>query len=129
MSNLDISYKYLNNIEYRKIPHEGILKGLFDNKILVIHGQGDDILDIYGFKNESFQAMRGFSYKDYEDCQREEFKVLKELEVEMIWCPDKERSWLVKANNKYEKREFNVFKKGKIFCTGLIIDLSRRNSK
>lgn len=126
MSNLENIYKELNNIDYRKEPHEGILNFMTDNKIIVIQGQSDDILDMYGFASEQFSAWDGFSFKDCdcEEFQREEFEILKDCGIEMIWCPDSDRSWLVKANDKYEKKEFNIIEDGEVYCTGLIIDLS-----
>lgn len=130
MSNIDELYNEINNIDYRKVPHEEILNAMMNNKLIVIQGQSDDILDMYGCASEQFSAWDGFSYLDYEceDFQKEEFEILKDCEVEMIWCPDNERSWLVKANNKYAKREFNILEDGKVYCTGLIIDLSRSSN-
>lgn len=127
MSKIDKLHEEINNIEYRKVPHEGILNFMTDNKLIVIQGQSDDILDMYGFRSEEFSARDGFSHKDYEceDFQREEFEVLKDCEIEMLWCPGDKRSWLVQANDKYNKKEFNVMEDGEVYCTGLIIDLSK----
>lgn len=129
MNQIDELYKRINNIDYRKYPSNDILNFMAKNNLIVIQGLSDDILDMYGFKSEQFSANNGFDHSQYEceQCYFEEFNILDKCGITMIWCPDEERSWLVKSNDRYETKEFNIIEDGQVYCTGLIIDISSMN--
>lgn len=117
----------LNNIDYMDMIPSDILKQAKENNILVLFGGSDDLFEIRGAITEELSAYEGFTYKDVEndpDIDKELRDILVENKIELIWCPDDERSWAFKLSIDSKYETFDILEDGEIFCTGVILDIS-----
>lgn len=126
MDILKHAHSVLNGIEYRNEPSKEIIQFLEENNLIVIQGQSDDILDMYGRLSEQFGANNGFDYENsrHDGFNEEEFKILEKCQVKLHWCPDETRSWKAEASKDIPQMEFEVLEEGRVFCTALILDIS-----
>ena len=119
--------KIINNISYRD-SRSGMPNKAFelarDHGYTILYGASDDLLELEGSVNDEVGAWDGFSFDDMEpdDFETDTYNLLKKHQLELLWCPDDEKSWAFKiGNEEADFTTFNILEDDEVYCEGIIL--------
>lgn len=122
------------NLQYGDdIPNE-IEKAAKQNKIVIMFGNSDDLVELRGAVHDEVSAYNGtevyFDTKgllvkecDNDDCPHEEARIEKAELVKAHWCFDDEASWKFETTIPHES--FKIHEDGEVFCIGIVLSLEK----
>jgi hypothetical protein len=124
----------LNGRQYREEMTREEEKFAKTNKLLVLFGASDDLLEFRGVINDEASAWEGTTLyldnklnivnplDDYELPENFDPRDMK-CRIDAIWCPEElDASWLIKVN--VPSYSFDIMEDDDLYCRGVVIDLS-----
>lgn len=114
----------VNGMEYRsKINPEAVTLAK-DNGIVILYGQSDDLMELEGAIDDEVYAYDGLNHEDDFDLgnfPEEVYTLMKDHKLELVWCPDEEKSWAFKVSPDSTFERFNIMEDGGVFSEGIIL--------
>lgn len=120
---LDVK-KYINKRQRRSSFPSNVLNFCKKNKILIIYGESDDLLELRGYIDDEVGAYNGISYLNIDE-NNSFYDIFNKLKLELTWIEDidQEISWKVNIDSNHEYEEFILMDDDEEFSIGLIIQL------
>jgi len=122
----------LNGNEYREEISRDLARKAKENRLVVIFGASDDLMEWRGFiKDESDVYDGGTRYltkdgilhnKCYEDdCPYFEKEKEKANKIEAVWCESDEYEWTYITDISHET--FDIYEGGEKYCRGIVFSM------
>lgn len=122
----------VQNMQYRDEPAPELVAVAEANRLVIIFGESDDLMEFRGAVHDEIGAFNGATaYFDsnglvQNDCDNDEcphFERAKEraASVDAIWSPNETQSWGYKTAIPHST--FDIHEDGELYCRGIVICL------
>jgi len=117
----------LQGCQYRTETNDYIVGLARENKVVIVYGYSDDLLEFDGYLHDEFNAYEGTSLYINIDGGLSINEIPNSVKIDAIWCPkDLDASWLIKT--KIPHYTFDSIEYGEIFCRGVVFSLDTLKS-
>lgn len=120
--NAETLAKKLNGVEYRNEVSEELRQKAKENRLVIVYGASDDLLEFDGAIYDEIGAWDGC------ECYVNEHGEISMNDgnggqlIEAIWCPEYlDTSWEIKTD--IPSFAFDVMEDGKLYCRSLVFSL------